>query len=436
MIINKNQKYMKILKLLLLSFILIVSCNKPSYVSEYDDILSELDNTMELYCNSNPIVSNINKTTQHYSKNFIPFFDYLGTVGISANVGGCVGVSGRVILDINNNDIPDRVMSVYGLNGCNDINNHAQIKVYIDNQLKYEFESPSFGSRKMSFGDFNGDGKDDIVLFEPGEDFPPFRGAIVHVVFLNDTSYEIKQLDTPSLYYHSGTVGDVDNDGDIDIIPMAPRNDVYVHLNDGNGNFTKQKIIEANDVATGLVTELYDIDKDGNLDIIFGGHEWKEFDEWQWKNTILFGNGDGSFTKNKITLPPSENWGVITDFDFYDLDGDSVDEIIVTRTGGSMEMNYDFNNGFYQGFQIQILKQNGNQYDEFQILNAPDGWIDNTWVDWIPWTFVQDIDGDCILDIIPDSERLNDTSFELLSKWRGLYYKGSIDGKFMIEYIK
>ena len=56
--------------------------------------------------------------------------------------------------------------------------------------------------------------------------------------------------------------------------------------------------------------ELFDINGDGNLDLIMGGHEWEE--DWYknaadtvfWRTAIYLGNGDGTFDlENRILIP-------------------------------------------------------------------------------------------------------------------------------------
>jgi len=432
------------MKKLFFILLLLTSCSKEEIFEEIinNDVtienlitkpfVSEINKTTTHY---SPFVSEINKTTGHYSPYFIPFFDYYNQISNFAKEASCKNLGGRTWLNINGNDTPDQVITLG--NDCGDT--HTKLYLLIDNVILDIFETPHFGgTSKVSSGDFNNDGVDDIVLFHAGKDNDNglAEGTSLYVVFFDkEGNHEIKKLSDRKEYYHSGAIGDVDNDGDIDILPVgAQNNDGILFKNDGNGNFEEVKVLGGEDLVNAFASELYDVNGDGNLDFILGGHEWHEFDNWEWKNRIYLGNGNGTFQPEPIRLPTMENWQVVLDFDFYDLDNDGSDEIIITRTGG-ISNNYSFTDGFYQSFKIEILSKDGNSYRRVNSLNAPIGY-ENTWVEYIKWTGVYDVDGDGYLDIVPDDENLNDKSYQYLSEYRGLYYKGNGKLEFEEKYKK
>lgn len=371
-------------------------------------------------------LSSINKTTSQNNSLFIPFVDYWtlsGTPHVS-----CSDIFGRTFLNINNNNIPDLVFTI--TNGCGF--NNGKVYVFVDNVLKWTFEHPQVLTRKISRGDFNEDGYDDVVLFGHGHDGPPFPGDKNYIIYFTPSTYSLVLLDPASAYHHTGTVGDINNDGHVDIIPIANQmKDCFAFLNDGKGNFTKKKIFDGKYTDVSFQTELYDINHDGNLDMIMGGHEWSDYD-WQVPtNRIIFGDGKGNFnTSNSINLPTSPGWGVITDFDIYDFDNDGIEEIVVTRTSGSKGSSNGGSkknpNGFYDDFRIQILKKNGTEYIEHSFLSSPSGW-EKTICEWMIWVSVKDVDNDGFADIVPDNDRLNNRNYTSLLSFNRLYYKG--DGK-------
>ena len=80
-------------------------------------------------------------------------------------------------------------------------------------------------------GDFDGDGRQDLALVQDGAD-----GSHVSVRLSGSSS-------TISLESSAVTivVTDIDQDGDLDLVAVAPSGQVVAWLNDGRGRFTKQE---------------------------------------------------------------------------------------------------------------------------------------------------------------------------------------------------
>jgi hypothetical protein len=94
------------------------------------------------------------------------------------------------------------------------------------------------------------------------------------------------------------------------------------------------------------------------------------------------------------------------------------------------------NNKTYDGLKIQILKKEGDEYINHQILDQPDGWFEfPTWIEWIPFIQLFDVNGDCLLDIVPDYEGLSNPRFNQLSRFWGLYYRAQPGGTFVLDYF-
>ena len=191
--------------------------------------------------------------------------------------------------------------------------------------------------------------------------------------------------------------------------------------------------------------ELFDINGDGNLDLIMGGHEWEA--DWFnnaadiifWRAGIYFGKGDGTFDlENRILIPKVNGWGIITDFDIYDLNNDGVWEIIITRTSGTGNEPMVTNNKNYDGIKIQILEYKDSELSDLTILNQPETWFSNQdmWIEWAYRTLVYDVNKDGLLDLVPESDHLNSQSYEPTKEYRGLYYEQKNDGNFEIKYFK
>ena len=247
--------------------------------------------------------------------------------------------------------------------------------------------------RKFLFGDFNNDNHPDFFLIGHGYDRQPFPGEFLKSL-ISDGNGGFIEFEYTNLvsFYHGGATGDYDNDGDLDVLVVeAGRGQSAIYENN-NGILTANlELIDQSLMPSMFNAELYDFNNDGYLDIICGGHDW------QWNSTeydttplIIYGDG-GSYVGNEsIRLPETEIYGqgVVTDFNFFDLDDDGMDEIIITRTG---DMLPDTSN-FYQGWSIQIIKQNGGNFTDMT-----NSFIESYYSEdggWIRWGHFKDYDGD------------------------------------------
>lgn len=293
--------------------------------------------------------------------------------------------------DINNDGVDDIF-----LNPGSGNNDKTEAEMYIFKNGDYVLDNSFFTrpsslvhARKALVGDFNKDGKPDVFITGHGYDRPPFPGEHTQLLLSNSSGkYDLKPFDSKVGFYHAATSGDIDKDGDLDIFVLGGNNSYFL-INDGKGNFkisTDQ--IDINKLGGHYHCEFIDIDKDGFLDLIVGGHEM-DSDNF---TEIFWGNPDLKFSSsNKSQLPEVDNYGVITDLDVFDLDGDGKNEIAVTRTGGkwiNKEMKY-----FYNGWYIQIIKINNRTASD-----VTSEFIDKNFVDyvtptnWITWMRFDDYD--------------------------------------------
>jgi hypothetical protein len=407
-------------------------------------------------------ISNINKTTGNYNNWYRPFIDYNKLIDrefysfVYVLENGDVGLAPypedehhgheqlwHNFLDINNNEIPDMVFTGTTIRS----EKHGEVYVVIDNELKYRFNSGQAGSRKILIGDLDNNGSDDAVLIATGIDQQPYSGSTTKIIYFTPNSYEYVNLDDDPSYFHTGSIGDINNDGNLDLIianNQGPE-DTFTYIGDGNKNFSKIKVGEVKDFAQKTATEFFDLNNDGILDLISGGWETPTIgldgniiEDWRNRTELSYGNGDGTFDiENSIQFPEIDYWGKVNAFIFHDIDNDGDTEIIINRTKGHEDYPSVDNDNSYDGIKIQILKKQGNEYVNHQIIDGPEGWFDlpPTWIEWIPWIKLFDVNSDGIMDIVPDHENINDPSFNQLNRYWGLYYRGIPGGTFEIDFF-
>ena len=247
-------------------------------------------------------------------------------------------------------------------------------------------------------GDFNGDGKPDVIYSEGGKDVHLGAGTTPTMLLSKENGFEMKDISNTSMMYGQAASGDIDNDGDLDVI-MGALGALTVFINDGQANFTEyiqyaddsygyntdNSIIELLEpVSSGggmLNIDLFDVNQDGYLDLIGG---------WEAANrqlSIYYGNGQ-NFTKDRMkVLPYSDDWVNLMNVNFYDVDDDGDIEIIVGRS------DLYVTNGWY----MELLKLDAN--GDYYIVEDGFDNSSSTQIEFFLNTNVRDIDNNGYVDV-------------------------------------
>lgn len=252
--------------------------------------------------------------------------------------------------------------------------------------------------RKPLPGDFNGDGLMDVFVLGHGYDQPPFPGEAPYVILSSPSGYVLGEgLDAYIGFQHGGASADVDADGDIDVFVThsnAVRGPFFL-MNDGTGAFTLNTDRIEGLTDEGLYTaELVDVDGDGFLDLLAGGHEF-ELSGGGLPTQILWGDSAGTYSTARATLLPGViGRGIVVDVDVIDTDDDGDKDIVINRTG-------DERTTVYQGYYLQLIEQVGKRRFEDRTAQLLYG-NENADADWFDWVRMCDCDADGDVDIVVD----------------------------------
>lgn len=198
-------------------------------------------------------------------------------------------VNAPAVIDINGDGYDDIVYGGPKWKYNDWINEVTPLHVYLNNRNNIFTESsssvfsgaiPQFAhTREMVQGDFYNNGRDSIVIANTGYDKYPFPGEGNAILRNNGNGFLTVDYGDGSThnyagFTHSVDAGDIDADGDLDVIytdvtgdDSLPSEEVRILINDGEGNFNR-KTFSINGSINGFIngwtaTKLVDLDNNG-----------------------------------------------------------------------------------------------------------------------------------------------------------------------------
>lgn len=261
-------------------------------------------------------------------------------------------------------------------------------------------------ARQNLVADYNGDGILDMYVADTGNGSHDGYRDSYYLSQPNGTWLESSNthLSQPGFvtFDHGAATGDIDGDGDMDVIINDPADGGKMQclFNDGSGYLTQEVCGRIH----AFTMELVDWDGDGDLDILHfsGQHPWPG----NWEKGISYNDGTGNFSYRSVELTqvhPGSNerpWVSVGDITAWDLDGD-----------GDQDLVNSINQHLYAGVAIEIVENLGDGQTDtqlYEILLPPVGFVSqcegsgcgNFWNRFVEQMLFADLDDDGDIDIM------------------------------------
>ncbi len=263
--------------------------------------------------------------------------------------------------------------------------------------------------RHQIVGDFNGDGRPDILFAGHGYDFPPHPGEQSRLLLSTPDGRLVEdpaRLPSGAQFTHNIAATDIDRDGDLDLFLCntfsGPRGS-RLYLNDGRGFFTENTsrlppdILEATSEPY-LASHFVDVNRDGWPDLVLGPFRDRQ-------NELLMNDGTGRFVRDPHFVLPPKLVGPLAytvNIESTDFNGDGWPDLVLS-TDDWMHVPP---NGTRVSAAIQLLLNRGD--GTFADATAGSGIVLTPRETWVEWMYPVDFTGDGRPDLVLRPSPLND----------------------------
>ena len=211
--------------------------------------------------------------------------------------------------------------------------------VFVEDNSILQASIPScLHPRRALVADYNLDARPDVFLICHGYDQAPFPGEPNQVLLSGPSGYELVEAAPDVGFWHGGAAADLTGDGYPDVVASIAGQQGYFE-NDGTGrfNFVASSTIPVSANTGYYNLDLLDVNEDGLVDVLMGGHEWES------PTRIWINPGDNDFASTTpITIPAVDGLGIVAGFAVSGTG--STRAVWVLRTGGAADFSrfYDY----------------------------------------------------------------------------------------------
>ncbi|MEZ6243109.1 MAG: VCBS repeat-containing protein [Phycisphaerales bacterium] len=325
-------------------------------------------------CNHNGVPDDVDATRPHFSS----AVEHLNGVQAFQN-----NVWDAAPLELNADGLPDLALAVFTSTNFGSI---ALWRGNAEGPALTHITDIGFPNARPTYiraADMNADGRDDIIAGDSS-----FNRAYVLLATGDETFAPpiILQGEASNNGMGAIDVGDLDNDGDVDVVTAAWGQDtISVFLNNGNGTFAPRATYAVDNTPSAL--DIGDVDGDGMPDVAVGHRFFSNFNQ---NATVVImrntGGGELAFDQ-RLTQPdgtgtfsarPEVRDVALADFDHdgdVDLFSSNVDTNVLavwTNEGGVLSLAFTLGDGENLGYSAgRVLV---TDLDD-------DGWEDVAWCD-------------------------------------------------------
>jgi hypothetical protein len=235
--------------------------------------------------------------------------------------------------------------------------------------------------RTAIVADFNVDDRPDVFIACHGYDAAPFPGEHNDIVLSQpDGRYRVQQAGPQLGFFHGASSADVNGDGlpDVVVTGSSDNRSLVFLINQGDGTFRSDfgRLPRSFEGKNYYAVTLVDVNGDGLLDLLLGGHEWQN----QSVTRLLLNPGNYDFSSVPfIDLPAVPGDGVVLDFVVTVAGATPV--VWVLRTSGG-------DGTFYDGVTVQRVT--GPPLSSSVVFRRRPG-------KWIPWIIPALVNGQAVI---------------------------------------